>query len=54
MNHRDFENETDDKLTEECQFDIGRFSDMIVGYSDTIPRGTARNAQNPKTHESTK
>ena len=42
LNHRDFENDVTEKLTEDCQFEIGRFADTLVGYSDTIARGDAR------------
>jgi superfamily II DNA/RNA helicase/ribosomal protein L37AE/L43A len=45
VDHREFDNETEQKLTEECRFDLGRYSDITVGYSDTIVRGTARNSR---------
>jgi superfamily II DNA or RNA helicase/rRNA maturation protein Nop10 len=45
VEHRQFENEVNDKLTEECQFDIGRFSDTLVGYSDSIVRSDAYTAR---------
>ena len=42
IRHRVFEAEVTDKLTDECQFDIGAAAETIIGYSDTARKGGRR------------
>jgi hypothetical protein len=45
LNHSDFKNDVGEKLTEDCQFEIGRFAEVLVGYSDTVARNDAGRAR---------
>jgi very-short-patch-repair endonuclease len=45
LNYSDFKNDVGEKLTEDSQFEIGRFAEVLVGYSDTVARNDAGRAR---------